>query len=98
MGKTTLWLAALEQARERGYRVLWARASEAESMMSYGTVADLLGDVDDEMGGRTRGVWHDDRRLCVSVKTVQADLTQIYRKPGIHSRAELGRLTGGSGE
>ena len=33
-------------------------------------------------------------QLCVSVKTVQANMTQIYRKLGIHSRAELGRLMG----
>jgi DNA-binding CsgD family transcriptional regulator len=37
-------------------------------------------------------------QLCVSVKTVQANLTQIYRKLGIHSRAELGRLMGVSGQ
>ncbi len=45
VGKTTLWLAALEQARARGWRVLCARAWEAESVMAYGTVADILGDV-----------------------------------------------------
>ena len=45
VGKTTLWLAALEQARARGWRVLSARASEAESVMAYGTVADIVGDV-----------------------------------------------------
>jgi DNA-binding CsgD family transcriptional regulator/tetratricopeptide (TPR) repeat protein len=31
-------------------------------------------------------------KLFVSTKTVEANLTQIYRKLGIHSRAELGRL------
>jgi hypothetical protein len=56
VGKTTLWLAGLEQARERGYRVLCARASEAESVMSYGTVADLLGDVDGEVLAGLPGV------------------------------------------
>ena len=32
--------------------------------------------------------------LFVSAKTVEANLTQIYRKLGIRSRAELGRLMG----
>jgi DNA-binding CsgD family transcriptional regulator len=31
-------------------------------------------------------------KLFVSAKTVEANLTQIYRKLGIHSRAELGRV------
>ena len=46
IGKTTLWLAALEQARAQGFRVLSARAWEAESVLAYGTVADLLTDID----------------------------------------------------
>ena len=33
-------------------------------------------------------------KLFVSAKTVEANLTQIYRKLGIRSRAELGRLMG----
>jgi DNA-binding NarL/FixJ family response regulator len=31
-------------------------------------------------------------KLFVSTKTVAANLAQVYRKLGIHSRAELGRL------
>ena len=46
IGKTTLWLAALQQARAQGFRVLSARAWEAESVLAYGTVADLLADID----------------------------------------------------
>jgi DNA-binding CsgD family transcriptional regulator len=45
IGKTTLWLAGLEQAGHHGFGVLSARASDAESVLAYGTVADLLGDV-----------------------------------------------------
>ena len=45
IGKTTLWSAATEQARERGYRVLSAQAGQAESAMGYAAVADLLSDV-----------------------------------------------------
>ena len=46
IGKTTLWSAATEQARERGYRVLSAQAGQAESAMGYAAVADLLSDVE----------------------------------------------------
>ncbi|MEV4007966.1 helix-turn-helix transcriptional regulator, partial [Actinomadura sp. NPDC049753] len=34
-------------------------------------------------------------RLYLSVKTVEASLTRIYRKLGIRSRAQLGALLGG---
>jgi DNA-binding CsgD family transcriptional regulator len=46
IGKTTLWLAAVEQARERGFRVVSARVGQAESALAYAAVADLIGDVD----------------------------------------------------
>lgn len=46
IGKTTLWLSALQQARARGFHVLSARAWEAESVLAYGTVADLFADID----------------------------------------------------
>lgn len=47
IGKTTLWLAAVEQARERGFLVLSARPAQNESVLAYSSLADLLGDVDD---------------------------------------------------
>ena len=46
IGKTTLWSAATEQAREQGSRVLSAQAGQAESAMGYAAVADLLRDVE----------------------------------------------------
>ena len=49
IGKTTQWLAAVEQGRERGFRVLSARVGQAESVLAYATVADLLSDVADEV-------------------------------------------------
>jgi len=45
IGKTTLWSAAVQQARERRFRVLSARASQVESAPAYGVVADLISDV-----------------------------------------------------
>lgn len=46
IGKTTLWLAAADQAAERGFRVLSARAAQAESTLAYTVVADLLQDIE----------------------------------------------------
>ena len=46
IGKTTLWLAAVAQARERGFAVVSARVGQAESVLAYAAVADLLGNVD----------------------------------------------------
>lgn len=47
IGKTTLWQAALERARDLGFRVLSARASAAETVLAYAALSDLLSDVDD---------------------------------------------------
>ena len=43
IGKTSIWLAGLEAAAERGYRTLSSRPSEAEARLSYAGLADLLG-------------------------------------------------------
>jgi len=49
IGKTTLWLHAVEQARERGFRVLSARSAAAESVQAYASLADLLNEVDESV-------------------------------------------------
>ena len=49
IGKTTLWLAGVERAREHGLRVLVARPAEAERELSFATLGDLLEDVGDEI-------------------------------------------------
>lgn len=45
IGKTTLWLEALDSAERRGYRVLKARPAESEAKLSYAALADLVGGV-----------------------------------------------------
>jgi DNA-binding CsgD family transcriptional regulator len=45
IGKTSLWLAGLEHAAARGYRVLRTRPNEAETGYSYAGLTDLLGEV-----------------------------------------------------
>lgn len=42
IGKTTVWLSGVEQARERGYCVLSCRPSEAEASLPFVALADLL--------------------------------------------------------
>jgi len=46
IGKTTLCLSAVELAEERGFQVLSARPAEAESVLAYASLADLLSGVD----------------------------------------------------
>ena len=48
IGKTTLWLAAVDQARARGFKVLSARVGQAESVLAYAALADLLSGVEQE--------------------------------------------------
>jgi DNA-binding CsgD family transcriptional regulator len=47
IGKTTLWLSQLEQARRLGFRLLTARVGQAESVMAFAALADLIDDVED---------------------------------------------------
>jgi len=49
IGKTTVWLSATEVAARRGFQVLVARPSAAESVLAYGSLADMLGGVDPGM-------------------------------------------------
>src|SRR5258708_15347905 len=46
IGKTTVWLAGLKRARDRGFRVLSAGAVDAQSVLAYGPLADLLTGLD----------------------------------------------------
>src|SRR5881396_2015599 len=49
IGKTTLWRAAVEKARGRGYRVLSASAARAETQLSFTAIRDLVDDAFDEI-------------------------------------------------
>ncbi len=46
IGKTTVWRLGLTRARARGFRLLCARTVEAESVLAYASLADLLADVE----------------------------------------------------
>ena len=45
IGKSTLWLAGVEAARERGFRVLSSRPAEAERGLAHSGLGDLFEDV-----------------------------------------------------
>ncbi|MBV8928067.1 MAG: AAA family ATPase, partial [Mycobacteriaceae bacterium] len=47
VGKTMLWLHATEQAREHDFRVLCARPSAVETVLSYAALSDMLATVDE---------------------------------------------------
>lgn len=52
IGKTTVWLAALERARASGFQVLVSRPAEAETPMSFSALLDLCRDVTARMTSR----------------------------------------------
>lgn len=56
IGKTTLWLSLLHEARDRGFRVLSARGGQTESVMAFAALADLLSDVEPEHFARLPGL------------------------------------------
>jgi DNA-binding CsgD family transcriptional regulator len=51
IGKTTVWLAAAEEARLRGFRVLSARASRDEREFAFGIASELIRDVEPDVLG-----------------------------------------------
>ncbi|HSL76391.1 MAG TPA: AAA family ATPase, partial [Candidatus Limnocylindrales bacterium] len=51
IGKTTLWEAAVAEARGRGYRVVISRPTEVETALAFAALNDLFADlVDDGLG------------------------------------------------
>ena len=61
IGKTTLWLAALDQARDRAFQVLSTRTAAVESGLAYASLADLLRGV----GATTLAVLPPPQRVAV---------------------------------
>jgi DNA-binding CsgD family transcriptional regulator len=47
IGKTTVWLAALERAQRAGFQVLSTRAVQTESVLAYTSLAALLNGMDE---------------------------------------------------
>jgi DNA-binding CsgD family transcriptional regulator len=84
IGKTALWLAAVEQAQSLGVRVLRARPTEAEANFAYAGLQDLLRDTWPAMRERLPGVYRraveialgvSDGDAAVDAPVVQAAVT-----------------------
>jgi DNA-binding CsgD family transcriptional regulator len=87
IGKTTLWEAGVEVAREHGHRVLLARPSEAEARLSFAALIDLFEAVD---VGVLAGV-PVSQRSALEVALLRAAPMRVPRQP--HAIA-LGVLNG----
>ncbi|WP_422742108.1 helix-turn-helix transcriptional regulator [Mycobacterium sp. WMMD1722] len=70
IGKTRLWLSMLDDARDRGYRVLAARAGQAETSLAYAVVADLFDGVDSAATEHLPGL----QRLALDRVLLRADV------------------------
>src|SRR5215470_4312908 len=91
IGKTTLWLAAVEQARERGFRVLSCRPSAAEARLSYASLADVLTGACDSVADALPGP----QRRAIDLVLLRADddgLVSDHRAAGAALLSVLTRL------
>ncbi len=52
IGKTTLWKAAVDTARARGWGVLSSRPARSEQGLTLGALTDILGGLEDDAFGR----------------------------------------------
>jgi hypothetical protein len=76
IGKSTLWLAGVEAARERGLRVLSSRPPEAEQGLSDAGLGDLLEDVLEIVLPALSAP----RRRALAVDDVQWQRTKVLRR------------------
>jgi DNA-binding CsgD family transcriptional regulator len=93
IGKTTLWLAGLERARDRGFKVLSARVTAAESVLAYAALADLLTGVDQQ----TWADLPDPQRIAVDrllLRDQPADAVTDQRAVAAALLSVVDRLTG----
>jgi DNA-binding CsgD family transcriptional regulator len=73
IGKSTLWLHSLSQAKARSYRALSCRPNESEAKLSYAALADLLeGVLDESLEGLP-----SPQRSALEVALLRADATGI---------------------
>jgi ATP/maltotriose-dependent transcriptional regulator MalT len=71
IGKTVLWEAAVEEAERRFGRVLTCRGVEAEALLSFGGLSDLLADVLEEVSP-----------LLVPLRREALEVALLLAKPG----------------
>ena len=78
IGKTTLWEAGVDAARERGMRVLVARASGAEARLSFAALIDLL----EPVGPEALAQLPAPQRSALEVALLRAEPTRVPPEPG----------------
>jgi DNA-binding CsgD family transcriptional regulator len=81
IGKTTLWEAGLDIARDRGRRVLSARASDAETQLPFSALIDLCDDVPSEALADLAGP----QRSALEVALLRAE--PMDEAPSVHAIA-----------
>jgi DNA-binding NarL/FixJ family response regulator len=81
IGKTTLWEAGVDLARERGLRVLAARASSAETRLSFSALIDLCDSVPSESLAELAGP----QRVALEVALLRAEPED--EAPSVHAIA-----------
>ncbi len=88
VGKTSLWEQGVEWARERGTRVLVARASEAETPLPFAGLIDLL----DEVASDELSAVPAPQLRALDVALYRADPTDRPPEPQVISIAVLSAL------
>lgn len=69
IGKTTLWLSAVERARERSMVVLSARVVEPEAKLAFAALGDLLEPIGDDVLSQLP----EPQRCAIAVALLRAD-------------------------
>src|SRR6266536_3651213 len=88
IGKTTLWRAAVEDARDRGYRVLACRPAESEAKLSFAALGDMVEGVLDE----ALPVLPEPQRQALEIALLRAEGTSAAPKQRAVSLGVLGVL------
>jgi DNA-binding NarL/FixJ family response regulator len=88
MGKTTLWRAGVEDARQRGLRVLSCGASGAETQLALTGIRDLLSDAFETVADRLP----DPQRHALRVALLQEDPTERVPDSGAVAVAFLNAI------
>jgi DNA-binding CsgD family transcriptional regulator len=98
IGKTTLWRAGVDRAREAGFGVLEARPAESERELSFAALGDLLAPLHEEIGGlpepqrralRIALVLEDPTGDPPEQRTIAVALTELLRRVARDQRVVL---------
>jgi predicted ATPase len=88
IGKTTLWRAGVEAAREQGYRVLACAGAAAETKLSFTALRDLVGDPFEDVAGELP----PPQRHAIEIVLFRAEATGVPPTPDTIAVAFLSTL------